>query len=720
MRSLGALLFVSFCLTANGKTSVTATDLLKMRRVTEVQVATDGSFAIYGVQSIVTAGKPDNPAYSYQTHLFRIDLTRSGAAPRQITFGKRADRGLALSPDGKWLALERPDETAKRSQVWLLPLEGGEARPLTSLEFGAGSTVWRPDGKQLLVLSRVPLSKLDEKPGFSQDRPGRDWFDSDRPKSGANAGEARIEARPDGDRRAIRNWLEKNAAEDNPFVITRLRFQDETALASEMRLPRWYAVDVDGASAPRFVAQQEGPCAWAPNGTRIACAGAPAGREHPDRNRRTVVYLLDAEGSNQRAIASKDGESYTDPRFTADGRALILKATETDEPTYRQTRLVRFDLYTLRATPLGEWAGSVGDFAIAADGSVLFTSAWQGGFPLQRVADKAVTDVVATPQGVTAFGEGAGRVVYARTAVENPNELYVREKDGAVRQLTALNAWVEGKQLSLPKEKWITRPDGLKVQMWVMDPIGAAAGRKYPWVLDMHGGPHAMWGPGELSMWHEFQLLCAWGYGVVYSNPRGSSGYGYAFQKANYRNWGAGPAGDALAALDDVVQSNPLVDPDRLFLTGGSYAGYLTAWIVGHDHRFKAAAAQRGVYDLSTFYGEGNAYFLIHGDFGGRPYQPETRRLLEAESPVTYAAEIRTPLLILHGSSDLRTGVTQSEMLYRLLKEQGKPVEYIRYPGASHELTRSGDPKQRMDHMLRIIEFFERYSANTAPAPRAP
>jgi dipeptidyl aminopeptidase/acylaminoacyl peptidase len=133
--------------------------------------------------------------------------------------------------------------------------------------------------------------------------------------------------------------------------------------------------------------------------------------------------------------------------------------------------------------------------------------------------------------------------------------------------------------------------------------------------------------------------------------------------------------------------------------------------MVGHTDRFKAAAALRGVYDLATFFGEGNAYRLVPEEFGGYPWDPETRRLLEKESPITYVENIKTPLLIIHGSSDNRTGIVQGQMLFRALKQLNRPVEYVRYPGAGHELTRSGEPKQRMDHMLRIIEFFERYKA---------
>jgi dipeptidyl aminopeptidase/acylaminoacyl peptidase len=328
--------------------------------------------------------------------------------------------------------------------------------------------------------------------------------------------------------------------------------------------------------------------------------------------------------------------------------------------------------------------------------------------------------VVDGPVGVSAMDASNKRIVYALISVPDPNELYVREAGAtATVQLTDLNSgWLKNKELSLPEEHWITRPDGRQVEYWVMKPTHAVPGKKYPWVLDMHGGPSAMWGPGEISMWHEFQLFCSFGYGVVYANPRGSSGYGYEFQHANYKDWGDGPQADVLAALDDAEAHDSSIDKDRLFLTGGSYAGYLTAWIIGHDQRFKAAAAQRGVYDLSTFFGEGNAYTLVPEEFGGYPWQPEVKRLLDQQSPITYVSNIHTPFLIIHGSSDLRTGFVQSQMLFRALTQMGRPVEYIRYPGATHELTRSGEPRQRMDHMLRIVEFFERYSQNDRPAPQ--
>jgi dipeptidyl aminopeptidase/acylaminoacyl peptidase len=146
-----------------------------------------------------------------------------------------------------------------------------------------------------------------------------------------------------------------------------------------------------------------------------------------------------------------------------------------------------------------------------------------------------------------------------------------------------------------------------------------------------------------------------------------------------------------------------------LLVTGGSYAGYLVAWIIGHDHRFKAACSQRGVYDLRTFFGEGNAWRLVPFYFGGYPWEKKVRELLDEESPITYVQDITTPYIIFHGENDLRTGVIQGEMLYKSLKALGRQVEYVRHPGATHEITRSGNNRQRIDQMLRTYEFFERF-----------
>jgi dipeptidyl aminopeptidase/acylaminoacyl peptidase len=352
--------------------------------------------------------------------------------------------------------------------------------------------------------------------------------------------------------------------------------------------------------------------------------------------------------------------------------------------------------------------------------ALYFTAPANGDVPLYRLNPKTGTidKLTGLDRGITAFAADRNRLVYATTSVQDPSALEMSSVTGQNAQvLEQPNAgWLAGKSLSSPEKHVYTNSKGQPIDYWIMKPAGFQAGKTYPLVLNMHGGPTAMWGPGESSMWHELQYLCAQGYGVVYANPRGSGGYGQAFQRANVRDWGTGPAEDVLAAATAAARES-WVDTTRQVITGGSYAGYLTAWIVAHDNRFKAAFAQRGVYDLTTFMGEGNAYNLVPNYFG-YPWEAGAKTVLDANSPYSFVQNIKTPLLIKHGENDLRTGIIQSEMMYKSLKILNRPVEYVRMPGATHELSRSGNVRQRIDRMLRIYEFFERFVGQPIPGER--
>lgn len=727
---LQSLLALSFVLPIwCAKKPIIETDLLKIQRVTEVKISPDGALAVYGVQSIHTeppATPGGDPVYSYRVNLWMSDLRDSSSKPVQITSGDRNDSTFAISPDGSQLAFVRTD-TKKHPQIWVMPLRTpGEARVVTNLEYGAGEPRWRGDGKALLVDSAIPISKLPGKPDFSLERPGRDWFDFDRP---APKTEGKTQGSPDGDLRSIRNWLEHNSERNDPSDLIRINFLGELSLNGEMTVTELFQVDLGAepkATQLTSTFRDHNDAVFSPGGDRILFAATPPSNLHPDRLReKTMIWEITPDGNGEHPVIAQEGYSLRKPQFTPDGKRLILLGVANDQPTYRQTALAMCDgngknLKWL--TPDGEPSVQMAD--VSVEGRVYYNTDFHGGEPLHRVDLRTgkIEDVVNGPVGVNTFAAAAGVVLYAQISAENPNELYMMTPQGgrsSARRLTEINAaWLEDKIVSLPEERWITRPDGLKVQYWVMKPTNTQAGKRYPWVLDIHGGPSAMWGPGEFSMWHEFQIFCSFGYGVVYSNPRGSAGYGYAFQRANFKDWGDGPMGDVMGVVDDAMAHDPTIDKEQLFVTGGSYAGYLTAWIIGHTDRFKAAAALRGVYDLSTFFGEGNAYRLVPEEFGGFPWEPETRRILDEQSPVTYVTKMNTPLLIIHGSSDNRTGIVQGQMLFRALKQMNKPVEYVRYPGAGHEITRSGPPQQRMDHMLRIIEFFERYTKNPASPPQ--
>lgn len=732
---------------------IVTTDLLRIRTVQSIDVARDGSKAVFAVKSIATLPPVDptnpnaQPTYKYQTHLYFLDLSDASAAPgpRQITFGDRADSSPRISPDGKFVAFVReskkpvpithkaePGAQAEHSaQIWILNLDGGEARQVTAFERGASDPQWSADGRQLLINSSIPLDELEGPPAFPMERPNRTWNDTQLP--------AGVEPNPAGTREQIRAWLALNAERCDPAVINRIEFQDELSLKGPMSFVHLYLISADSAGEPiahtaakritSGFADHLQP-AFMPDGQSIVyCAKKPKD-QHMDRVLASGLWRVNIDGTNDREILNVPGWTVDSPQPSRDGQAIAFTGMQMDEPAFRQTQL---GMMAVKDDGPGEpvwltdeatFEGSVFNFRWipTQSAAIAFTTALHGGFPLMTVNAGLVQPAPLISNsdpgkeiGVNEFALGGGAIVYSQTSVANPCVLRVKDARGD-RMVIDLNEWVASKTLSYPAEGWITRPDGLKVQYWVMQPTDPQPGQKYPLACEMHGGPSAMWGPGELTTWHEFQLLCSWGYGVVYCNPRGSGGYGYEFQKKNFQDWGEGPGGDVLAAVDQATLLD-WVDRNKLVITGGSYAGYLTAWIIAHDHRFKAAVAQRGVYDFSTFYGEGNAWRLVAWAMGGSPIDPRAQQVLERNNIISHVTKIKTPLLIKHGSNDLRTGVSQSEMLYRALKDLGRPVEYIRYPDAGHDLSRSGDPLQRMDRLDRIIEFFDRYVDNQRPAP---
>ncbi|MHC5113267.1 MAG: S9 family peptidase [Planctomycetota bacterium] len=703
----------------HGANPIVTSDLLKLRRITSIDVADDGSRAVFSVRSIGPRARQGEGAGALvnQSHLFVLDLRDPGARPRQYTHGARIDVDPQLSPDGKWIAFVRGGFELEEPgrQVWIMPVDGGEARPLAGLPDGAGSPRWSPDGLRLLVTSRVSAADLPGDPPWAE--PGR-------------SGRAGAEPRADGSRDEIRAWLDANASGSDPSVIERLNFQGEMSLRGPQKFRQLFLYDPRRPDAPPAQLTQafrdhDAP-AFMPDGRSIVYATVADPDVHPDRQIARCIRRIDLDGRNDRVQVAVDGWSVSSPRPSRDGSIVAISGRRIDQPAHRQRRLGIASTTEPPEDPVWlteSFDASVRSFRwMPTKSSLLFSAARRGGFPLFTMGLGLLEPATLVerdrglPAGVHAFDANAGVIVYALTTAANPCVLRVRDGNGD-RLAYDANAWVADRDLSRPTMSTITRPDGTQVQYWLMEPTRRSPERTYPLVLEIHGGPSSMWGPGEFTMWHEFQLLCSWGYGVVYANPRGSGGYGYEFQRANFQNWGEGPSGDVLAAVDDALRQD-WIDPDRLVVTGGSYGGYLTAWIVCHDHRFKAAVAQRGVYDLETFFGEGNAWRLVEWSMGGLPWDQRTRAVLRQQSPFTWVNRIRTPLLIMHASRDLRTGVSQSEMMYRALEKLSRPVEYVRYPNAGHDLSRTGDPVQRMDRLNRIIEYFDRAVDNPRRAPR--
>ena len=724
MRKSAILWMVVITVRATGQVPVKVTDLLKIKSVGEVTLSKDGSQAAFVVTEIESdsTAKPAGPAasgwdYKYINHIYVVPADGS-APPRQLT-AKESASSPAWSPDGKQLAFVRAVDG--KPQIFLLRFDGGEPIQLTRWRYGAGTPKWSPDGKEILFSSHIGLKELikdstlnpthllppwpTEEPGI----PGNTAFRS----SSANPN-------PDGNIEEIRAYLANDVADKKAKVVTKLNFQDEMEVNPDMAFNEFFVQSLQPGALPVAVTHgfyQYAGVSFGVDGQQLIITAHIDSTENPDRDLESEIYLADRDGQHLRLLLGAKGMVYSNPCLSPSGRWLAFQYGPTSYAGMPQLAIIALggsalngSRPTVDSIPIDR---AVANLTWSGDDKYLyFTAHSNGGAPIYRVSPTArkVEQLSDYNSGTGSLDLRAGHLVFSRTEVADPFELYSADADGQhVRAISAFNtSLVQSRVLSLPEKHSFQNSLGQTVEYWVMKPVGYTPGHQYPLLLDMHGGPSAMWGPGESSMWHEFQFFCGKGYGVIYCNPRGSDGYGQAFMRANIKDWGDGPTSDVLTALDKTVAEG-WADTSRLVISGGSYAGYLTAWIVGHDHRFKAACAQRGVYDLATFFGEGNAWRLVPNFFGGYPWEPEVKAILQHESPITYVKDITTPLIIFHGESDRRTGFVQGEMLYRSLKVLGRPVEYVRHPGATHELTRSGDNRQRIDQMLRTWEFFERY-----------
>jgi dipeptidyl aminopeptidase/acylaminoacyl peptidase len=312
--------------------------------------------------------------------------------------------------------------------------------------------------------------------------------------------------------------------------------------------------------------------------------------------------------------------------------------------------------------------------------------------------------------GGYSLSRDATRIAVLLSTATEPSNIYagsIRGNNLDLQQVSDINREaLEEIEFQTPDALTITAGDGYETQGWVLTPPNKEAGRKYPCVLYIHGGPALQYG-GQATPFHELQWLAAQGYVVLFPNPRGSKGYGEAHTSAIRGDWGNRDWVD-VQALADYAASRPDVDPDRMAIMGGSYGGYMTAWAVGHSDRFKCAIADRLVGNLHSMSGTSD-FPWIHGRaYKGNSWDDPSD--LWRVSPLHFAGQINTPLLLIHSDGDLRCPIGQAEELFAALRQQRKTVEFVRYPSeSSHGLSRNGPPDLRMDRLRRNVEWLDRY-----------
>ena len=647
----------------------------------------------------------------------------------------------AVSPDGRQIAyvLTRPDPSTQRyrSAVWLVPSDG--SAPPRQLSSGADDDTqprWSPDGARLALTStrqvsdphrgEVELHSLHVLPVLVAGERVR-LVERDEPITG-------LTWSPDGARLAFTSrvrgdrYAPATEAARPPRRVDRLFPRLDSVGWTVDRPTQVFVIDAAGAGPARQLtseqAEHEAP-AWSPDGSTLAFIAAL----HPDADLDVVndIYLIaadDPQPEPHRLTRSGDG-TYANPAFSPDGSQVAVLASR-GRIGYRHARLATVDVATgaetVRSADLDL---TCAPYPAARpplwDGEDLLTLVEdRGSVPVRRVRpDGSSTVEMGAHRWVTHVDLAGGVLAAVISDPVNPGELYAL-RDGEQRCLTSHQRDFLAKAPALPAERFaVASEDGTEIDAWLIRPAGFDPARRYPMLLNIHGGPHTQYGD---HWFDEFQMYAGAGYAVLFANPHGSTGRSEDFARAIISphsgedpgtGWGGIDYRDCMAVLDEALRRFDFVDPARLGVMGGSYGGYLTSWIIGHTDRFAAAVSERAVNNLLSLEWSSDAagYFRFETGVSHLDDPQEYLRM----SPITYVRDIRTPVLILHSEDDLRCPVEQADCLWVALRLLGRPVAYHRFSGESHELSRSGSPAHRIQRAELILEWFARHLGGPEP-----
>jgi dipeptidyl aminopeptidase/acylaminoacyl peptidase len=664
---------------------VSASDYHDVVQVEDPQVSPDGDRVAF-VRKVPT----DRESYEQTVYVVDADAESD---PRRLTLTEGVDSEPRWSPSGDRLAFVSTRGTGdERPQLWVLPVDGGEAERVTNVPGGVSNLAWSPDGTRLAFQQATTATEREE--GLDCDV-GDDEYERETP---------------------------------DPRVVDRLvyrqheRYRDDTVVDVYLAHPDRETDRVDRLTTDDEV-DQLAP-AWGDDETLYFGAKRPQGEVEPDDSVVFDVVACDVETGETTDVTRTTGWGFV-LDATSDGR-LAYGRTPEERLSMRSTDVEVYDRDTGETVVPTETLDRTVDLRGGVEWGpgeeeVYFLTPDEGEYVARCVPGDASADpeVVVGHGHATAVSTGGDAedpvVAVAKSEWDHRGDVFCR-RGGVERRLTTVNAdYLADVDLSEPEAmRW--ESEGTEIQGWVLTPpdFEASSDESYPLVVEIHGGPHAMWSTTD-TMWHEFQLLAARGYVVFWSNPRGSTGYGEAFATAIERDWGDVTMRDVMAGVE-LVCDRDYVDETNAFVTGGSFGGFMTGWIVGHTDFFRGAVAQRGVFDLSSFYGSTDAFKLVEGDFDTTPW--EEPEFLWEQSPVAYADEVTTPTLVMHAENDFRVPVNNGEMFYQFMKKNGVETRLVRYPDEGHELSRSGQPGHVVDRLERTVRWFDGYSDHH-DAPRA-
>jgi dipeptidyl aminopeptidase/acylaminoacyl peptidase len=667
-------------------------DIAELRQAGDPQVSPDGSTIAFVV------GGVDAEENKSRSNIWLVDADGSGRA-RPFTSGP-GDSTPRWSPDGQYLAFSSSRQDGL-PQICVLPVDrGGERVVVTTWASPASEIEWSPDGAQIAFVARDPDQDAYGKPGET-----------------------------------------RKARDIPPRRVTRFfsRLDSEGWIFD--RPSRVLVVASDGTTSPRVLTPgpyQADGITWSPDGTKIAFSSAR--HDTWDLDWIIDLFTVPVDGSELPVRVTDHEAQYMLPSWSPDGKhlAFLRMATPLDEPRHLRVGVLDLDSGETKeltsgldrnCAPYGAarapvWAGDRLLFSVETEGNAHVYSVRDGGGdepePLvegQRWvqgwdwASGTLAMVVSTP---TTFPELVTKVV---ELVEGSG---ASESSGTSQGLSAEEqkhtdlsaAFVSHVKLVDPVPYGARSADGTEVPCWAMPPVDAEAGRRYPTLLNVHGGPFTSYGN---RFFDEFQVEVGAGFGVIYCNPRGGSGYSEAWGRAVRwpgaepdpgSGWGGVDFEDVMACVDEAATRFPWVDPDRVGILGGSYGGFMASWAIGHTDRFQAAISERACNNLLTLEINSDIATLFRS-YVGHTHLEDPQAYLDC-SPITFVNEMKTPVLILHSEEDYRCPINQAEELFVALRLLGREPEMVRFPGESHELTRAGAPSHRIKRFEIVLEWFKK------------
>jgi len=668
--AVAVLVITAVNASAQSKRPATFDDVLNIKAVQGATVSPDGRQVIYTVRQWVSEQDPSTPLgagkMEARAHVWKV-ATDGSPPPRQISFGEKGDSQPQFSPDGKFISFVSARGSAEaKAQIYLMPIDGGEAWKLTDAKENVSSYSWAPDSAKIAFVANDPRSAEEE---------------------------ANIKKR-----------------------------DDERVFEGDFRFAHVWVVDVTTRQAARVTEGTaytiQGAPSWSPDGKRFVFGAAVTPML---RDNRRDVYIADVAAKRAEKVSINWG-SDGQPRWSQDGATIAwVGEPNTTSPhpdgtavgVVMQQRLMLYNVNarTIKDTLTPTFDSEAGNPVWTNEGTrVMFVTgkrAYNEAFAYDLTSGKYTQLTQKRTIGGTAVSKDGRTIVVTMDAPDSATEIYVTDPSFAnLKRLTNTNPQLA--ELAQGETEVITwkSSDGVEVEGVLLKPVGFQSGKRYPTLVVAHGGPAGAYVNGfRLGGLEGGQVWAGKGWAVFYPNPRGSSNYGQKTLAANVNDWGGGDFKDIMTGVDALV-ARGIADPDKLSHIGWSYGGYMTAWVITQTSRFKAAMVGAGLTNMWSMYGTNDIPSVLIAYFGGIPNK-QTLPLYLDRSAMTHIDKVTTPTLILHGANDERVPTGQAYELYRGLKDRGKATELVFYPREGHGIAEYYHQKDRMQ---RISDWVTKYT----------